>query len=85
MAQQKRYEVHALGFHPTVEQPLDWPHKRHHFFPIGPGLQWRRLGDLVAHLLEHRFDIAKVRLVDVRTPCAQLGLQGLAGSSAGVP
>jgi glycosyltransferase involved in cell wall biosynthesis len=53
----ERYEVHALSLYPAEGKPLDWPHERHRFFPIGPGFQWRRLADLVAYLRDQRFDI----------------------------
>lgn len=75
----ERYEVHALSFYPADGQSLEWPAARHRFFPIGPGFQWRRLGDLVAHFREHRFDIVHSH------NWATMFYGVLAGRLAGVP
>lgn len=52
-----RYEVHALSFYPVSGQALDWPADRHHFFPMAPGFQWRRLLALAQFIRERRFDV----------------------------
>lgn len=75
----EQYEVHALSFFPVEGQALAWPVERHHFFPLEPGFQWRRLMALAAYIRERHFDVVHSH------NWATMFYGVLAGRLAGVP
>lgn len=53
----ERYEIHALTLRPVTGARLPWPEDRHTYFPIEPGLQWRRLFGLARLIRRGQYDV----------------------------